>query len=141
MHKKWSKDFSSTFHIKWSLPYIPRSSKNYICFMRIWALGTFGKTGSLTTLTSCLREHKNLSKDCSSTFHINWGITLVPRTSCAKVIWGFSYTFLTGLLALGKSEKTGPVYPKIVCRATQKNQNPHLHTSRPVSLYFIVKTL
>ena len=48
----------------------------------------------------------------------------MPRTSYAKAIWGFSYTFLTGILALGKSEKTGPDYPKIVCRATQKKSKP-----------------
>lgn len=92
----------------------------------------------INTLGLCLKAHKNLSKDCSSTFHINWGITLVPRTSYAKVIWGFSYTFLTGILALGKSEKTGPGYPKIVCRATQKKSKPsptHFTSSKALLYY------
>ena len=113
-------DPKSYFHISHQI-------KPYSYSKVIWGLYLFYKDLSmrevwgnwvLNTFRSCVRTHGDLTKDFSSTFHINCGITLVPRPSYEKVIWGVSYTCLTDILALCRFGETRPKCFQILCRVT-----------------------
>ena len=54
-----------------------------------------------------------------------------------KMMWGSSYTCLTGIQALGKFVETGPKYPQLMCWDTKNNPNssaPHFPSNKTLLL-------
>ena len=109
--QKYSKDFSSTFYIKWDI------------YSNVKALGRLSYTlqvfgywviqGHLARISkSCSGTHEKWSIVFISTYHINWGLTFMFYSS---EVW-----VMPVLWTLWQFWETGP---KIMSRDTHKKQS------------------
>ena len=100
--------------------------------LEVW--GNSGKLGS--NVPNHVHGHiKSTSK--ASTPHLTSNEALF-----LKVIYGFSYTCLVGIQALGQFWEKGPEYPQIIMEQHMKKiQSLQLHISHQIKLYSSVKAL
>ena len=115
-YEKHSKVFSSTFHIKSSLTFLPRSPDNWV----ILALCVFGHKGDLGKLgpnTSQIMYRNTPNVIQNLQLHILHQARLYFSV---KALRGLSYTCFTGTWVIEAIQGNWAQIPKIMCRATGK---------------------
>ena len=117
-YEKHSKVFSSTFHIKSSLTFLPRSSDDWV-ILTLWVFGHKGDLGKLGPNTSQImyRDTPNVIQNLQ--LHI---LHQARFYFSVKALRGLSYTCFTGTWVLRQFRETGLKYPKS-CAGLQENFN------------------